>query len=137
VPGEEKPQIVARLQEFLLEPDTEKTAERVAAGQRADGLAGIGRDGRRVLGEEIDLVEMQILVEEITQRLRIALGILQRLQIVVTVDADADGPILAHVGRRRSEMALFLIAFVARRRYCSLQSVGAGSYALFSVPLGR
>lgn len=96
VAGEKEPEIIAWLQEFLLEPDAQKPAQRAAARRRAHRFAEIGRDRRRVFGKEINLVETGLLLEEVTQRLCVVFCILQRLQIVVPVDADADRPVLAH-----------------------------------------
>jgi hypothetical protein len=98
VTGEKEPEIVARFQEFLFEPDAEKAAQGSAAWRRADRFAEIGRDRRRVLGKKIHFVETGFPFEKVAQCFGVAFGVLQRLQIVVTVDADADRPVLAHLG---------------------------------------
>jgi hypothetical protein len=97
VTGEEEPKIIAGFQEPLLEPDSEKSPQRTAARCRAHRLAEIRLNRRRVLGEEIYLVEAHLFFEKVAQRFGIALRILQRLQIVVAVDANADCPVLAHL----------------------------------------
>jgi hypothetical protein len=99
VTGKEEPEIVARFQKFLFEPNAQKAAQSTAARHRTHRLAKIGRDRRGVLGKEIDFVEACLFFKKIAQCFCIAFSILQRLQIVVSIDADTDCPVLAHLSR--------------------------------------
>ena len=94
--GEKEPEIIARFQEFLFEPDAQEAPQSSAARRRAHRLAKIGLDRRRILGKDIYFVETGFFIEEITQRFGVALSVLQGLQIVIAVDADTNCPILAH-----------------------------------------
>jgi len=63
-------------------------------------FAKIRRDRGRIFGKEINFVETRFFFEKLAQCLGVAFRKLQRLQIVVTVDADADRPVLTHLMAR-------------------------------------
>ena len=120
VTGEKEPEIIARFEEFLFEPDAEEAAQGAAARHRAHRFAEIGGDRGRVLSKEIHPVETGFFFEKVAQRFGVAFCILQRLQIVVAVDADADRLVLAHLWSAETVLgrkARFLMAQIAVRLY--------------------
>ena len=95
--SKEKPEIVSRLKQGSLELLLKKPLETTVGWLRGNG--GTSRNGWRIFGKEKypTAIESSLLLPPSFDRFRVFLGVFQRLEVVILVDADRYHPVFSHL----------------------------------------